>query len=246
MSRMLRTVVVSSSLLVLWGLAGCQSGPPQVVTLDPTGLVTPRTIEVSGFAECNTAPDEFIVSMGVQTFHKELATAKADNDGRMKKLLESFKQYGVEARDVQTGDFRIAPREEGPYEARVLVGYDVHKGLTVRLRDPKVVEDVLQMVFSHGANLLYGVTFQSSQAIEKRKEARLLAVKAARAKAEAMAGELGQHVGRPILIRENEGFGGGQANFAYDNDSRADVTDTMATGKIPISANVMVTFELVD
>ncbi|MGB1013347.1 MAG: SIMPL domain-containing protein [Nannocystaceae bacterium] len=211
---------------------------------------TARIISVSGKAVIKTAPDEFVVTVGVDTFDMSLALAKEDNDTRMRDLLAITKEYGLEAKDVRTDDFRIEPRYEGRYVNRTFVGYDVHKRLAVVLRDADKLEAVLEDLFAHGANRLDGVTYQSSKAIEKREEARVMAVKAARHKAEAMAKELGQELGRPLKIQENVagGFRGmsNVNNFVSDNYSQAGVTETMATGKIEISTRVSVEFELVE
>jgi len=244
-------IVLALTAWILSFCVGCNA-PPSSQTYLPSVNAQPtaRTISVSGKAVIKTAPDEFVVTVGVDTFNKSLGLAKEANDTRMKELLAITTEYGLEAKDVRTDDFRIEPRYEGRYDHKVFVGYDVHKRLAVVLRDADKLEVVLEGLFTHGANRLDSVEYQSSKAIEKRKEARVMAVRAAKQKAEAMAKELGQQVGRPLKIQENVTGGyGGQGNlnnFVSDNYTQAGVTETMATGKIQISASVSVEFELVE
>ena len=76
----------------------------------------------------------------------------------------------------------------------------------------------------------------------------MLAVKAARAKAEAMAAALGQTVGEPLRIDEAGAPSPWQppaiSNYVMNNDSAARIGETMATGKISVHAGVSVVFRL--
>ena len=99
-----------------------------------------------------------------------------------------------------------------------------------------------------GANRVDRVSFHSSVLQEKRAEARVLAVRAARIKAEAMATELGQTLGEPLRIDEAGTPSPWQApsisNYVMNNDSAAQLGETMATGKISVHAGVSVVFRL--
>ena len=121
------------------------------------------------------------------------------------------------------------------------------------LHDSEKVEVFLTELFKGGANRLDGVTYGSSKLLEQRKEARTLAVTAAREKAMAMATTLGQKLGRPLKIDEDAEAGRYQplpgnmlTNAFSQTDTRGAIGDTMATGKIKIPASVAVTFELLD
>jgi hypothetical protein len=83
-----------------------------------------------------------------------------------------------------------------------------------------------------------------------RDQARELAVKAAREKAEALARALGQDIGRAQQIEEvpdmNYQFSGGMlSNSSYESSAPAKVAGpSMAAGQKTISASVTVQFEL--
>ena len=69
-----------------------------------------RQISVTGDAEVRVAPDEVLLTLGVETWDKDLATAKGQNDERVKKVLALTAEYGIGSKDVQTEYINIEPR----------------------------------------------------------------------------------------------------------------------------------------
>jgi hypothetical protein len=109
-----------------------------------------------------------------------------------------------------------------------------------------------------GANYVHGVQFRTTELRKYRDEARALAIKAAKEKADALARELGQKVGKPHTIREDHAgwwsgynnwwgnrWGGGMSQNVvqnYGGQSRAQ--SSIALGQINVNARVTVSFEL--
>jgi uncharacterized protein YggE len=234
-------------LFVLLALAACRSNPEAPATIVSTTPPAPRTIAVTGTAEIETTPDAFVVSVGIDTFAGDAAKAKEDNDAVMRALMEVPRQHGVDAKWVRTDGFSINPRFES-YQR--LVGFEAHKTLVVTLHDEKQVEPVLAELFRDGANRLDSVRFESTKILEERKQARVRAVTAAREKAEAMASALGQKVGRPLRVDEatlppsSPWSPAPLANTVFDNETRSELREAMAAGKVRIPATVAITFEL--
>jgi uncharacterized protein len=241
-------------LLVLLSALGCQASPPAPSVVAAGIPPAPRQVSVTGNAEMKVAPDEFVISAGVDSYATEAQAAKRANDQAMSALIAVTQANKVDPKDVRTEGFTLQPHHEGPYDSRRVVGYEARKTLVLILHDADKVETLLAELFKSGANRLDSVTTSSTKIIAQRKEARVTAVAAAREKAEAMAAALGQKLGRPLKIEEDAGLGGysyrtGNAflNDSSDNNAvRPVVGDTMATGKLRIQANVSVTFELVD
>jgi uncharacterized protein YggE len=111
-----------------------------------------------------------------------------------------------------------------------------------------------------GIVYLNGVDFQTKELRKFREQARELALKAAREKADKMAAALGEKAGRPIQIsdggsgwwhfsswsgRFGRGGGGMSQNVVQDAGAGGgDALETIALGTIGIRANVSATFEL--
>ena len=221
----------------------------------------PRLITTTGEAEVRVAPDEVVLTLGVETKDKDLAVAKGQNDELVKKVLAVAKEQGIASKYIQTDYINIEPRyDQGRYVEKDFLGYFVQKTVVFALKDVSKFEDVLSDVLKAGANYVHGIQFRTTELRKYRDQARALAIKAAREKAEALAGELGQKVGKPRAIQEgwsrwgcwynSGGWGsrwGGQMaqNVIQDAGGRPSSEEgAVALGQITVSASITVTFEM--
>jgi len=139
----------------------------------------------------------------------------------------------------------------------------VRNTFVVTLAETGKVEGLVTKVLQAGVNYIHGIDFQSIEFKKYREQARELALKAAKEKAEKMAAVLNQSVGAPIQINENysgspwwyysswSGWGYGRSHGMSQNviqnvqgGGSGEISETIALGKISIRANVGVTFEL--
>lgn len=222
-----------------------------------------RTINTSGDAVVYVTPDQVIVSLGVETFNAQLDQARAVNAQACSTLLRAIKELGVDEKDIQTDVMQV----EIDYDdgrrgaARQIDGYFCRRGYQVTLKDTKLFEKLIDTAIQNGANHLMGFEFRTSELRKHRDEARQMAIKAAREKATALAGELGARVGKPRTISESGGGyygyqsswwgwnGGGYAQMAQNasvdrSGGVAEGGETMPLGQISIRAQVNVTFDL--
>ncbi len=65
------------------------------------------------------------------------------------------------------------------------------------------MEELVTKVLQAGVNYVHGIDFQTTEFKKYREQARNLALRAAKEKAEMMAGVLGQSAGAPIQINED-------------------------------------------
>lgn len=210
----------------------------------------PRLVSVAGEAEVNVAPDEVVFDLTVSTFNRELRVAKSQTDERLKNIIALTKRYGVADADVQTDYINLTPRYRGDNEARALLGYSVRKDLVVTLRDVTRAEGLLSELLAGDVTRINTVSFRSSQLRKYRDQARDLAMKAAREKAAALAGAVGQKIGKAYSIEEEVPGRSYPPNVTANNYVRVESDDstssegTLALGLIKISARVTVKFEL--
>jgi len=219
----------------------------------------PGSITVSGEAVVKVVPDEVLITLGVETFHRELSVAKRRNDINIEEVIKITKRYAVDAKDIQTDYISIEPSYEDSYPYTNLSGYFVRRTIVVTLRKIDVFEDLLTAVTEAGATNVHGIDFRTSELRKYRDQARSLAVQAASEKAEAMAGELSISVGNPMSIHEDQvgwwswyGYGwwgsrySGMSQNVVQNASgpSADFDGAFAPGQISVNARVTVTFDL--
>ncbi|MCL5773363.1 MAG: SIMPL domain-containing protein [Firmicutes bacterium] len=209
-----------------------------------------RLITVTGDAEVRVVPDEIVINMGVETWDKDLGTAKKLNDTRVKKVLALAKEYKIDPKYIQTGYISVEPKYARNDEERKLIGYFVNKTIVVTLKDISRFEDFLSNILESGVNYVYGIQLQTTELRKYRDQARAMAIKAAKEKAVALAGELGQKVGKPYAITEEYSGGYYQQNFsnmsqnASSGAGSSESEGSIALGQITVRARVTVSFEL--
>lgn len=91
--------------------------PLTVILLSPYFLFAeeqaePRLITVTGDAEVRVVPDEVILTLGVETWNKDLNIAKKENDQRIRKIVALAKKHKIETKHIQTDYISIEPRYE--------------------------------------------------------------------------------------------------------------------------------------
>ncbi len=211
----------------------------------------PRLVTVIGDGEVKVVPDEVVLMLGVETWDKDLAAAKAQNDERLGKILGLTAEHGIDPKQVQTDYISIEPRYRDSNEHRDFIGYVVHNNVVVTLRDLSQFEALLTGVLESGVNYVQGIRFNTTELAKLREEARLLALQAAREKATAMAIELGEEIGRPHRVVDEQSnswswyasrAGGVMAGMA--EGAPGEPGATIAPGQILVTARVTVSFEL--
>jgi len=216
----------------------------------------PRLVTVNGNAEIKVVPDEVVITLGVETNNENLTIAKDENNRIVAALLDVAKKQGIDEKHVQTDHMSIEPRYRDQWEHRTFVGYFVRKTVVVTLSDVDKFETLLSSFLDAGANYVHGIQFRTTELRKYRDEARSLAIKAAKEKAEALAGELGQSVGLPYSINEgysNWGYWSGWGsryggamiqNVMQESGGGGGAENSIAPGQISVTASVNVSFEL--
>jgi uncharacterized protein YggE len=247
----------------LSALSGCFGYAMFFAALPAAGEVIetkPPLITVNGEAEVRVPPDEVIITLGVETSDKELTEAKADNDERVKRIIGLLEGFGIKPEHIKTDYINIEPRYKDNYEQRTFLGYWVRKTIVVTLRDLSRFEDLLSRTLESGANYVHGIDFRTTELRKHRDRARSMAIRAAREKAEALAEQLEQQIGRPYDIREMHSgwwpgygahwwgsrWGGAMSQNVMQSYGGAAPSEgtTLAPGQITITAAVTVSFEL--
>lgn len=204
-----------------------------------------RFITVTGEGEVRVTPDEAILTLGVETWDKDLGLAKKQNDERVKKVLALAKKYKIDSKRVQTDYIRIEPRYKDGYKREDFIGFFVRKTVVFTVRDVSKFEDLLSNALQVGVNYVHGVQFRTTKLRDYRDEARVLALKAAKEKAKDMAKELGQKVGKPCsIVEEQYERDMGQNAIQNTDGSPLEADTSIAVGQISVRARVRVSFEL--
>jgi uncharacterized protein len=212
-----------------------------------------RTISTTGTAVIDVVPNQVSITLGVEAFDPTLDVAKGQNDKNSQSLLKAIKDAGIDDKDVKTAEMNVEIDYNRNGADEQLQGYRTMRWYTVKLKDTSKFMQLVDAALKNGANRIGGIQYDTTDLPMYRSQARALAIKAAKDKAEELARELGCETGRPITIQEN----GDDVSPVYYNNIRFGLGggfggggggggDTMPLGQMTVGARVNVTFELKD
>ena len=224
----------------------------------------PPQISLSGSAEVRVAPDEIMLNVAVETRAETLEPARVENDQKITACLAFLKESKLKEKDFKTDYINIQPQyntsDNSPSSYVKPVSYVVRKNLEIRLTDVASFQNVMTGLITNGVNYVNGVDFRTTELRKYRDQARKMAVRAAKEKAEALTTELGAKLGKVYYINayDNGGIYGGSFrggfNGSYNNSVQNVATtipsggasdntvETFAVGMISVSASVNVSF----
>jgi uncharacterized protein YggE len=202
-------------------------------------------ISANGEGKVKVTPDQASISVTVETKGNNAKDVKNQNDTKIDAVLKFIKKMNVAPADFKTE--RVALNPQYDYEKKKH-NYNATQTIVILLRDLGKYDELMEGLVNEGINRIDAVTFQSSKLAQYQSEARKLAMKDAKLKAEDYVSVLGQKVGKALTITDNSQTYYPQPMYAMMRKSEAmDVNEpreTLALGEITITANVMVSFIL--
>ncbi|XP_069091742.1 interleukin-1 receptor-associated kinase 1-binding protein 1 [Pleurodeles waltl] len=158
----------------------------------------PREVHVSGVAELSAAPDRARVSVCLSSCKETANDAKSSVNRRLEYILQSMRQHGVQEENLTvTKTFR---RRENAYNMEVeicVIFEDFEKMQTI--------SNLLVEKLDISVTISPPHFYHSPESVEAlRRRVCLAAVGNARRKAQEVCRLVGQTLGKPLLIREDE------------------------------------------
>ena len=254
-----------------WPATRAQAAQP-TPTVSPTQTAQPtlppklvcdasRTVQVSGTAVINVTPDRALIQLGVQSNSGTPEAVEAINSTTIQRVINAVRSLGVESKDIATDWYIIEPVYED-YDSLYIKGYRIHNVVAITLRDVSKTSKVIAAALQAGANQVVNVDLYTSELRKYRDQARDLAMKAAREKAQALASAAGAEAGCALNINENSWssyngwwYGRNQnqnqwtqntvQNVAPNGGSGATAdAETISLGQISVRAEVSASFSL--
>ena len=165
-------------------------------------------VTVSAHAEARRPPDIATLSTGVVSLAPDANGAIRRNSEQMTRVVAAIQAAGIAAKDVQTSGVSLNPDYQ--YVANRpprIKGYYASNTVNVTVRDIGRLGEILDALVATGANQINGPTFDIEDKDAVLDEARELALKKARARADGYAKRLGLRVLRVVSIDETGGRG---------------------------------------
>lgn len=202
-------------------------------------------ISVIGEGKVKVVPDQARITATVETKGNNAIEVKKQNDDQMAAVLKVLIKMKLAPSDFRTQRVSLNPVYD--YEKKK-TSYTATQTIEILLRDLAQYDVLMEGIVNQGVNSIDNVIFQSSIVVDYQSEARKLAMKDAKSKAEDYVSVLGQKVGKAIYISDNSQNYQPQSvskriqTMSMDDSSA--ITETLAAGEITITANVNVSFVL--
>jgi len=244
MHRTLVLAAIAAAALsgaAITNLAGAQSAYDLVGPAAPPAPYISRTIAVSGSGQSAAAADRAILTLSVDSEGTTPREALDKNNASMQAVIDGLKSLGYGVTDIQTSGLGLSPIYDHSGSVAKLIGYKATNGVMLKVKDVARLGEILDLTVTAGANRIDGLTFDVANKEAALSEARIAAMKDARAKAELMATALGASVGRPITVSES--WSSNQP-VAMQTMNAADASVPIASGQVGLEAQVSVVFEL--
>lgn len=232
----------ATAVLTLSSLAALPAG----AQVAPT-MVDGTVLDVSATGKTSRVPDIATIRAGVVTQSATAAQALADNAKRMAGVLSALKTAGVQPRDITTSNVSLQPQYRyDNNQPPVITGYQASNTVSIRFRDVARSGAILDALVAQGANQIDGPNLSLDQPDAALDEARVDAVKRARARAELYAKAAGLSVVRILSISEGGEMSGPQPPVVYMARAKAQgaADTTIAPGETDVTVSVSVRFLL--
>lgn len=205
------------------------------------------TITVVGEGKVKVVPDQVSISVAVQSKGSKAVEVKKENDSKVDGVIKFIKKMGIAAQDYKTT--RVTLNDQYDYEKKKH-NYVAVQSIEILIKDLAKYDQIMEGLVDSGINNIGNIEFQSSKIEIHKSEARKQAIQNAKVKAQDYVGALGQKLGVAYTIVDNS-----QDNYfrpryemmamkSYDDGSNGN--ETLAIGEIEVTANVSVSFKLVD
>ncbi len=158
----------------------------------------PPYIEVNGNAEKEIIPDEIYISIVLR--EKYDGKTKISIEEQETKLKEALKSAGINTADLYLSDAN-ADYVKVRWKMKDVL---TRKDYTLKLDNATAVGKVFQEFDKLQITDASVKRVNHSKLDSLQKEVRILAVKAAKQKAEYLLAAIGEQAGKPLIIRENE------------------------------------------
>jgi uncharacterized protein YggE len=240
--NMIRRLLLPSALAVALlpvGAAGAQELPVQVIS--------GTRLDVVATGEVTRVPDVARINTGVTTVAPTATAAITQNARQMASVRAALKRAGIADRDIQTSSISLNPEyRHDANRAPVLTGYRAGNELSVRFRDIGDTGKIIDALVAQGSNQINGPMLSIDKPEQALDEARVAALKAARARADLYAQAMGRRVKRILSVSE----AGGQRPYPRPmyGESRAMSADAAQSkidpGEQAVTVSLSVSFEL--
>lgn len=184
-------------------------------------------VSVTGQGKISYAPDVAKINLGMQVDKAPTAEAAlAQLNDKMNKIVAAAESLGIQKENVKTEAYSLSPQYDYKDGASTVAGFNANQKVEIKVTDIQnnadLVSKVIAAAGAAGTNQVNGIDFSVSNLNDLKQQAKILAIKDAKAKSVDLAKAAGIKLGKiegwyenvvPIEGQYNSagGFGGSDA-----------------------------------
>lgn len=214
-----------------------------------------NTISVEATGEIVAVPDVATFSFGIIEESESVESAQSEASKTMNLAIALLSEKGVDGDDIKTIEFSVNPKYEYgfcrgfdcPPQTRELVGYEVSQSVQVKVRDTSKAGEILAGITALEVSSIGGLNFTIDDTDALKAEARSIAVKNAKDKAEKLAKDLGVKLKKVVSFSEDGDRGGpfyAEVKSFGIGGGAASVIPDLPAGENTITSRVYITYEI--
>jgi uncharacterized protein len=203
-------------------------------------------VNVQGEGKIKVTPDQACITISQETKGLTAVEVKKENDSKIDAILKFIKKMNIPQSDYLTQRVNLNPNYD--YDKKQQE-YIASQTVSILLKDLSKYDVLMDGLIKSGVNKIDNVEFKTSKLLQLQSDARKLAIKDAKLKAEDFVTVLNQKIGRAYTISDNS-QNSNPLPVMYAsmkstmNDAGAAPTQTLAAGEIEVLVNVSVSFIL--
>lgn len=159
---------------------------------------------VSGEGKVTAKPDTAQITLGIVIHGSPVTQVQSDANKTMNKISEDLKQLGLAEKDIKTTNYSLQPDYNFQNGPQTITGYSANISLLVKVKDFQKINSVIDKATTDGANQVGGLSFIVNDPQPFEDQARQIAIRNAKKKAETLASQAGLNLGRVINVVENQ------------------------------------------
>ncbi len=179
-------IIMLSTICLLFLGTSCFAGAEKDLT---------NVISVNGEGIIKLAPNAADINFAVITEADDAGVAQAKNSELLTKVINSLKNDGISATDINTSGYYLNPKyiyEEG--KSPKISGYEVRNEITATVRDTALIGKIIDLAVKSGINQVQNIRFYVEGSTGQKAKALTQAIEDARVKAEVIASALDKKI----------------------------------------------------
>lgn len=229
-------------------LIACAPSPALSAPEPAVGAATAREVSISATARLNVAPDEALIDLDFAATAAGMRRAHDASKQATDTFTAAIRALDLPEKSLELGGTTDTANRRWDGSERI-ISYSSTTALAVHLADFERVAEVVDLAVGSGATDIR-VSYRSTNLPERKKEAREMAISAAKAKAEQLASGMGARLGPVLRISEDNNTGrygmySGAGN-AVQNEARDEPAEggPAAPGTVPLELTIQAVFAL--